>query len=341
MPPLTIEHIAALAGVSRSTVSRVVNDDPRVSPAVRARVRRLIEEQGYTPHAAARSLAGCRTDVVCLLNVRGAASVFGDPFVLPPVRGISEACTERGYLLLLSLVAAEQAPAFCRRLVRGRHCDGVVMLASDADDALLPRLVEDRVPLVLIGRHPRLPWLSSVNAENREGARQAVAHLVGLGPRRVATITGPRGRSPGTERLDGYEAALRAAGLPVAPELVAEGDLSGQSGYAAMRRLLALLERPTAVFAADDAMAAGALRATREAGLAVPADLSLVGFDDAPIATLTEPPLTTVRQPVYELGAEAARLLTDQLRGRVASPAQRRLPVELVVRRSSAPPPAG
>jgi LacI family transcriptional regulator len=334
MPPLTIEHIAALAGVSRSTVSRVVNEDPRVSPDVRARVRRLIEEHGYTPQAAARSLAGCPTRVICLLNVRGAAGLFADQYFPPLVRGISEGCNEHGYFLLLSMVTAEQAAPLCRRLVGGRHCDGLLLLASDVDPALLPRLVEDRVPLVLIGRHPRFPWLSSVNVENREGARLAVAHLIGLGHRRVATITGRPGESPGAERRDGYEAALREAGLPIAPELIAEGDLTGQSGAAAMRRLLALPQRPTAVFAAADAMAAGALRAIREAGLGVPADIALVGFDDAPVALLTDPPLTTVRQPISELGAAAARLLIAQLRDEAVAPVQQRLPVELVVRQS-------
>ncbi len=338
MPRLTIEHIAALAGVSRSTVSRVVNDDPRVSEGARVRVRRVIEERGYTPRAAARSLAGRRTDVICLLNVRGAASLFSGEFTAPLVSGISEACNDLGYFLLVSMVKAEQAAALCRRLVRGRQCDGLIMLASDVDNTLLARLVEDAVPLVLIGRHPRFPWLSSVNVENAEGARLAVAHLVALGLRRVATITGRPGDSPGAERRDGYEAALRAAGLPVAPELVAEGDLAAPSGDAAMRRLLALPDRPTAVFAADDAMAAGALRAIRAAGLSVPGDVALVGFDDAPIATLTDPPLTTVRQPVYELGAAAARLLIDQLEGRAAAAIQRRLPVELIVRRSCGAP---
>ena len=149
--------------------------------------------------------------------------------------GISEACNDLGYFLLVSMVKAEQAAALCRRLVRGRQCDGLIMLASDVDTTLLARLVEDAVPLVLIGRHPRFPWLSSVNAENAEGARLAVAHLVALGHRRVATITGRPGDLPGAERRDGYEAALRAAGLPVAPELVAEGDLAAPSGDAAMR----------------------------------------------------------------------------------------------------------
>jgi LacI family transcriptional regulator len=338
---LTIEHIAVLAGVSRSTVSRVVNDHPRVRPDVRERVRRVIEERGYTPHAAARSLAGSRTNVLCLLNVRGAPSLFDGQYMPPLVQGLSESCNAGGYFLLLSIVTAEQATPLYRRLVQGHHCDGIIMLASDVDEALLPHLVADEVPSVLIGRHPRFPDLNTVNVANDEGARLAVRHLIGLGHRRIATITGHLGMPPGGERHEGYQAALREAGLPLDPQLVASGQLTSASGYEAMQRLLALPQRPTAVFAADDAMAAGALQAIRLAGLGVPRDIAVVGFDDAPIASLTDPPLTTVRQPVYELGAEAARLLIAQLRGEAPRPAQRRLPVELVVRQSCGAPCGG
>lgn len=334
MASLTIEHIATLAGVSRSTVSRVVNDHPAVSPAVRARVRRVIEERGYTPHAAARSLAGSCTNVICLLNVRSAASTFSDRFMPPLVQGISEGCDDEHYLLLVSMVKTESATSLYRRLLRGHHCDGIIMLASDVDAGIFPVLLEDGTPYILIGCHPRFPELNSINVENEEGARKAVAHLIALGHRRIATITGRPDTSPGGERLSGYSLALRAAALPVEPELVVKGDLTMRSGYAAMRHLLTLQERPTAVFAADDAMAAGALRAIQEAKLAVPDDIAIVGFDDASVATLTHPQLTTVRQPVHDVGAEAAHMLIAQLRGREKTPIQKLLPVELVVRQS-------
>lgn len=334
MSPMTIEQIAALTGVSRSTVSRVVNEDPRVSPMVRARVRRVIEERGYTPHAAARSLAGSCTKVLCLLNVRGTTAIFRDAYFPPLIQGLSEACNAGGYFLQISMVKAELALPFYRRLVQGRHCDGIIMLASDVDAALLTLLLEDKTPYVLIGRHSHYPDLNSVNVENREGARLAVAHLIRLGHRRIATIAGRRDVSPGAERYDGYELALREAGLPLLPALVAEGDLTGQSGYLAMRRLLAGDGRPTGVFAADDAMAAGALRAIHEVGLRVPHDVALVGFDDAPVALLTDPPLTTIRQPIYELGTQAARLFIAQLHRREAAPVQQQLPVTLIVRGS-------
>jgi DNA-binding LacI/PurR family transcriptional regulator len=334
MPPMTIEDIATLAGVSRSTVSRVLNDHPRVSPDVRERVRQVIAEHGYTPHAAARSLAGSRTNVICLFSLRGAESIFSDQFIPPLVQGISEVCNDRGYFLLLSMVQIEKATTLYQRIVRGSHCDGIITLASDVDDALLELIVEDQTPFVLIGRHPRFPQVTSVDAENVAGARQATAHLVGLGHLHIATITGPLDTSTGVDRRDGYLEALREAGLPVAHELIVEGTFRQESGHAAMGQLLALPERPTAVFAASDSMAAGALAAIREAGLRVPEDIAVVGFDDSPIAALTSPTLTTVRQPIYRLGAEAARLLIDQLQDGRPEPLGEQLPVEMVIRDS-------
>lgn len=334
MPTMTIEDIATLAGVSRSTVSRVLNDHPRVSPDVRERVRRVIAEQRYTPHAAARSLAGSRTNVICLFSLRGAETIFSDQFIPPLVQGISEVCNQRGYFLLLSMVQTDTATSLYQRLVRGSHCDGIITLASDVDDALLELMVADRTPFVLIGHHPRFPQVASVDAENVAGAKQATAHLIGLGHRRIATITGPLDTATGIDRRDGYLAALREAGLPTPPELIVEGNFWQGSGQTAMQQLLALPGRPTALFAASDSMAAGALTAIREAGLRVPEDIAVVGFDDSPIAALTTPTLTTVRQPIDRLGAEAARLLIDQLQEGSPEPLAAQLPVELVIRDS-------
>ena len=338
MSPLTIEQIATLSGVSRSTVSRVVNDHPRVSPHVRARVRRVIEERGYAPNAAARSLAGSCTKVICLLIVRGTATIFTNQYFPPLVQGISEACNASGYYLMLSMVQAGQATLFYHRVVHGSHCDGIMMLANDIDPGMVALLLKDRTPYVLIGKHPAYPDLNSVDVENFEGARLAVRRLLGLGHRRIATITGCLSTSPGAERYDGYVMALQEAGLTVVQDLVAQGDLTGQSGYVAMHRLLLVAERPTAVFAADDAMAGGALRAIREVGLRVPHDIALIGFDDVPAATLMDPQLTTIRQPIHRLGAQAARLFIDQLRGQEVAPVQQRLPVELVIRQSCGAP---
>jgi LacI family transcriptional regulator len=186
-----------------------------------------------------------------------------------------------------------------------------------------------------VGRHPYFDRLNWVDVENREGARQAVAHLLALGHRRVATITGPLHMAVALDRRDGYKQALLEAGLAVDPALIARGDFTQEGGYRAMSQLLSLPQPPTAVFVASDAMAIGALRAAREAGRAVPGDVAVVGFDDLPSAAFASPPLSTVHQPIYDLGATAANLLADRLDGaEQSSPVHICLPTRLVVRQS-------
>jgi LacI family transcriptional regulator len=332
---LTIEEIADLADVSRSTVSRVLNDHPSVRPAVRARVQQIIQEHRYTPRAAARSLASRRTNVVGLLIPRSAATIFSDPFFPHVIQGITETCSNHGYFLMLSMVTAEREQDFYERVLLGRHADGLIMLSSDVDDPILPLLIRDETPLVLIGRHPYLPDVSSVDVDNVEGASTAVRHLIGLGHRRIATITGPLYMAGAMDRRDGYKQALAEAAIPIRPELIVEGDFTQAGGYGRMRSLLALSEPPTAVFAASDPMAAGALRAIHDAGLDVPSEVALVSFDDLPLASVLTPPLTSVHQPLYELGATAAELLLARLeQSGEQPPTHARLKTHLVVRQS-------
>lgn len=332
--PVTIEEIARLANVSRSTVSRVLNNHPNVRGTVREKVLRVVHEHNYAPNAAARSLASSRSYTISLVIPRTAAAIFADPFFPQVIQGISEAASSAGYVLMLSMLSAEMEQPFYQRMVRGRHFDGVIMLSSDIDDPLLPRLVRDKVPLVLIGRHPFIEPLAHVDSENREGARVAVEHLLALGHERVATITGPLRMQSGLDRRDGYKQALLARALPIDPALVVEGDYTQQGGFEAMRQLLALGPRPTAVFAASDAMALGALGAAHAAGFRVPDDVAVVGFDDVPAAAFASPPLTTMRQPSAELGAAAVRALVAMLDDPTIPPAALRLPTTLVVRAS-------
>lgn len=334
MSPMTIEGIAELAEVSRSTVSRVLNEHPNVRASVRDRVLSVIQEHGYAPHAAARSLASQRTRVIGLLVPRSAATLFADPFFPFVIQGITEACSELGYFLMLSMISPQQEEGFYHRILRGRHFDGVIMLSSDVDDPILPLLMKDQSPLVLVGRHPYFPGLSWVDAENREGARQAVAHLIGLGHRRIATITGGAQMVAGIDRRDGYKQALLEAGLPLQPQLLVEGEFTQQSGYNAMQQLLQLPERPTAVFVASDTMAMGSLHALQENGVRVPEEMAVVSFDDLPTALFANPPLTTMRQPIYRMGAQAVRVLIERIEQPQRPPTQQYLPVELVIRQS-------
>jgi LacI family transcriptional regulator len=334
MASMTIQQVARLADVSRSTVSRVLNNHPSVRPLVRDRVLRIIDEHDYAPQAAARSLVRQQSCVLGLLIPRSAAFIFSDPFFSGVIEGITAACTRRGYILMLSMLTDAPGQAFYQRILRSRHFDGVIMLSSDIDDPVLPLLLRDQTPLVLVGRHPFFQQVLSVDVANREGARDAVLHLVGLGHQRIATITGPLQMAAALDRRDGYKQALLEAGLLIRPELLVEGDFTQQGGYQAMLRVLALTPRPTAVFAASDTMALGALRAMQEAGVVVPRDMALIGFDDLPITSFASPSLTTMRQPIYEMGTAAVDLLIDQLECPSSEPTRVCLPATLITRDS-------
>ena len=334
MASLTIEQIAALAQISRSTVSRVLNNHPSVRPEVRDRVLQIMHEQGYTPQAAARSLASRRTQVLGLLIPRSASTIFADPFFGLVVHTITETAANLGYFLTLAMFTGEREQGFYDRFLRGRHFDGMIMLSSDIDDPVLPQLIRDQMPLVLIGSHPYWEDISWVEAEQRSGAKQAISHLCALGHRRIGTVTGPLLENASIERRDGYKSALLENGIAVRNDYITEGDWTREGGYAAMTRLLALPEPPTAVFVASDTMALGAIRAVTESGRVVPHDIAIVAFDDLPFAAFANPPLTTVRQPISDMSAAAVRLLIERLEQPRTSAEQLWLPTELVVRES-------
>ncbi len=328
----TLEDVARIAGVSRSTVSRVVNNHPSVRPEVRERVWRAVRESGYQPHAVARSLVTNRTHILGVLIPEMVTTLFTDPFFPLLLRGATEACNAHKYHLMLSLFndPASRDEMYARVLGNG-YLDGVVVASASSSDPLIPRLLHDGIPFVSVGRHPdhRVHY---VDVDNVGGARMAVEHLIRLGHRRIATITGRMDMTAGQSRLEGYRQTLEAHGIPVSPELIAEGDFSEEGGRIAMERLLPA--RPTAVFVASDMMAMGAMKAIREAGLRVPDDIAVVGFDDLSVASLVEPPLTTIRQPVGRLGVMAVEMLIGLLEGTITSPQHVVLPVQLILRAS-------
>jgi DNA-binding LacI/PurR family transcriptional regulator len=332
----TLVEVAALAGVSRATVSRVVNGSPRVSPTVRALVQRAIAELGYVPNRAARSLVTRRTDSIALVMSEPEDRVFSEPFFATIVRGVSGALADTDTQLVLVVAHNPAEEARLERYVAGGHVDGVLLASLHGDDPLPRKLEGAGIPVVLVGRPAAATRASYVDADNRGGAATAVQHLLARGRRRIATVSGPLDMAAGRDRLDGYLDALRAAGTGIGGGrgLVEEGDFREESGERAMRALLARHPDLDAVFAASDLMAAGALEALRAAGRRVPDDVAVVGFDDSAIARWSEPPLTSVAQPVEELGRQMARLLLARISGEAAGLSVI-LQTELVVRESS------
>ncbi|HET8788342.1 MAG TPA: LacI family DNA-binding transcriptional regulator [Actinomycetes bacterium] len=333
--PPTLEQVAALAGVSRATVSRVVNGSPKVSPVVRAQVERAVAKLGYVPNRAARSLVTRRADSIALVVSEPHARFLSEPFFAGMVRGVSAALAETGVQLVLLIAHDPPDRGRLERYVVGGHVDGVLLASLHGDDPLPGILDRAGVPAVLVGRPPGPTPATYVDADNRGGARKAVDHLVARGRRTIATISGPLDMAVGLDRLDGWRDGLAAAGLDGAGDLVEAGDFTEEGGAAAMGRLLARPGRPVdAVFAASDLMAAGALRALRAAGRRVPEDVAVVGFEDSAMARYAQPPLTTVRQPIEEMGRQATRLLLARAAGEPTG-MHLILDVELVVRASA------
>lgn len=305
----TLDAVAARAGVGRGTASRVVNGSPQVSPEAKAAVEAAIEELGYVPNRAARSLVTQRTDSLAVVVSESQERVFGEPFFAGVLRGINSALIETPLQLWLAMAATPAQRDRIEHHLTRQHVDGVLLLSLHDDDPLPALLRRQDMPFVLGGR-PRHPdagdWF--VDVDNEAGARQAVEYLIGRGARRIATIAGPRDMQVSRARLAGYRAAVSG------PELVEFGtDFSEAAGLVAMRALLAREPELDAVFAASDLIAAGALRALHTAGRRVPEDVALVGFDDAPVAT--HPALTTVHQPIEEMGRRMAQLLIDRIGG--------------------------
>jgi LacI family transcriptional regulator len=332
---MNLEEVARLAGVSRSTVSRVVNDDSQVSESVRLRVQEIIRQHDYHPNAAARSLATRRTRILGLLIPVAAGTIFSDPFLSLLIQTTVDACNTADHHLMLLMDSADNAESSDRlytRVIRGHHLDGLLIASSVVDDPILPRLQASDFPFVLIGRHPRYREINFVDVDNRPATARAVTHLLDHGYRRIAIINGMSNMISTIDRYAGYVTALQEAGLLPEPDLVAYGHYSQEGGYRAMQALLP--QRPDAVFAASDTMAIGALQAIRDAALRVPEDIALIGFDDISAAAYTFPPLSTVAQPVGELGREAVRLLIDRIEHPDQPSQQRWLEAQIVLRRS-------
>ncbi|HST65945.1 MAG TPA: LacI family DNA-binding transcriptional regulator [Mycobacteriales bacterium] len=333
--PRTIKEIAAVAGVSKSTVSRVLNDTPGVSPKARQLVKTAIEQTGYQPNRAARSLVTRATGSIGLVVSEAHARIFSDPFFASMVRGATEVVRPLGIHLVLMLAEDRRAREQLLDYLRHGHVDGVLFISTHAADPLPRILVAERLPAVLSARPVgRLP-ISYVDVDSVAGAGLAVDHLVERGRRRIATIAGPQDMPAGQDRLRGWEEALAAHGLPHGPDLVAYGDFARGSGARAMEELLGRGVPFDGLFVASDLMALDALAVLREHQLRVPQDVAVVGFDDSDAATQARPALTTVRQPVEEMAKALTLTLLDRIGDPDAPITSRIFPPKLIQRAST------
>ncbi len=335
----TITDVAAEAGVHPSTVSRVLtgNAAETIRPETRERILVVADRLGYRPSALARSLRLRRTLTLGML-----VPDITNPFFSSIIKGAEAAARERGYNLILC--NSEDDPGLEAQylgVLRERQVDGLLIASSQMADDTIDALRADGFPFVLVNRAVSDCEDLVVIVDNRAAAAAAVAYLASLGHRRIAHIAGPQNTTTGVERREGYLGVVRDLGLDADPGLIVEADaFSEDAGGRAMASLVGAGVGPSAIFGANDLIVIGALQALREAGLRVPADVSIVGFNDIPLAGLLEPALTTIRVPQLEMGIRGAHLLIDRLEGRPIADARVTLATELVVRASTAPPPA-
>lgn len=334
MANLTLEDIAKQAGVSRSTVSRVVNDYPNVSEEVRTRVLDVIQIAGYHPNAAARTLASQHSWTIGLILPLSISFFFTDPFYPHLTKGIAQACNQYDYTLALFLVdTKEDEKKIFPRVARHGFLDGVLVQSGQhGDQLIIGHLIDAKIPLVVIGRPFRSDNVSYIDIDNINASYNAVSHLIRLGFKRIGTITGPINSTVGIDRKAGFMKAMTERNVNIDEKLIAEGDFTEGGGYYSMKQLLPA--KPDAIFAASDTMAIGAMRAAREAGLRIPDDIAFIGFDDLPIATFSDIKLTTVRQPVLQLGSKAVEILIDMIENGINPPRHIILDTEVVIRES-------
>lgn len=331
----TIKTVAARAGVGRTTVSRVINGSTLVSDEARAAVLAAIAELNYVPNSVARGLVTSRTNSIALVIPESESRLGSEPYFAAVIRGVSTGLADTRTQLQLILVRDQGERDRLTVSVAERRVDGVIVASVHGNDPL-PGLLEGvGLPTVLSGRRSPEESLSHAHCDNVGGARAAVRHLLERGRRTIATITGPMDMDVGRGRLQGWQEALREAGLDPDERLVAVSDFTEEGGRQAVRTLLDRVPETDALFVASDVMAAGALIELRERGRRIPDDVAVVGFDDSYIARHTNPPLTSVRQPVEEIGRTIARILLQEIADPDAPRQHIELPTELVVRRSS------
>lgn len=333
--PATIRDVARLAGVSTGLTSMALSDHPSVATATKATIRRAAAELDYVPNSMGKALRSRRLGALAVVIPHSSSHVFSHPYFIDVLSGVTEVASEHDLTVVLSTSRAEEDDqAAYLRLLRSRRADGVIVAAAAIADRNVARLAASGYPMVVLGRDPRDSGISSVVVDDLGGAKRIVNHLIEVhGCRRIAHITGPLGYRSALDKYDGYRAALAAHDLVTDRALVLDSDYSEAGGAAACERLIATDMAFDAIFTANDQMAFGALQTLRRHGIEAPRDVAVVGFDDIALASVIQPSLTTIRQPMAEIGRRATRELIALLGGE-HKPRQVELATELVVRTS-------
>ncbi|WHX49646.1 LacI family DNA-binding transcriptional regulator [Paenibacillus woosongensis] len=335
---VTIKDVARKAGVSPSTVSRVLSNHPRISTETSQKVRAIMEQLGYHPNIMAKSLVSKTTNSICIMLPKSAEELFSNYFFMELIRGIVTQASRLGYDVLISSGANEKEEVEgVSRLLNGRRVDGVILLYSRTDDPVIDFLKEHGHPFVLIGRSDKYPDILSVDTDNVQASYDATKHLISLGHERIGFVSGPPELVVSKDRLKGYMKALADAGLESRPEWIVEGEFLQESGYRAMSFFMNLPNRPTALVLIDDVVAFGILRGLHELNYKVPEDLCLVSFNNIPLSELSTPPLSSVDIGIYNLGYTASQILIQSIKNNQDASYQKRqiIPHRLMIRESS------
>ncbi len=330
---ITIREVAEEAGVSLGTVSLALADHPNVAESTKTRVREAAERLNYRPSAMGRALQSRRANAVGLVIPHSGQHVFSHLYFMEMMAGVSQVLNTADMTLVLSTSYSEvdEEDAYLK-LLRSQQVDGIIIASAAISDKNFEALRQSNFPIVFIGRYPQDASVPAVGVDDFGGAKAAVQHLIGHGHRKIAHISGPLGHLSAVDRKDGYTSALKDAGIDVPPEYLFEGDYSEEAGRAGTAALLGLADPPTALFAGNDETAVGAIAVLQSRGISPGVDFPIVGFDDVVLARLMAPSLTTVHQPMRQLGEEAARSLLAIINKEKPDPVQILLPTHLVTR---------
>jgi DNA-binding LacI/PurR family transcriptional regulator len=335
---VTIKDVAKKAGVSPSTVSRVLSNHPRISRETSRKVKIILNEMGYHPNIMAQNLVSRTTNSICVILPKSAEELFLNSFFMELVRGIVTQANRSGYDVVLSSGGSEQEEVdVVSRLINGKKVDGAILLYSRKDDPVVEFLHSNNHPFVLIGRSDKYPDLLSVDNDNIQAAYDATKHLISFGHKRIGFVSGPPNHVVSGDRLKGYQRAFEEAGLELRKDWIVEGEFLQESGYRAMSFFMNLPQRPTALVVVDDLVSFGVLRGLHELGYKVPDDLSIVSFNNISIAELSTPPLSSIDIGIYNLGYTASQALIQSIQHNGENQFMQRhiIPHRLVVRESS------